>query len=44
MEIVRGEFGGAFWRRNRGEMALGRLGGGFLCDFSSGVSASVGHW
>jgi len=43
MEIVRGEFGGVLWRRNRGETALGRLGGDFLCDFSSRVSASRGH-
>jgi len=42
MEIVRGEFGGVFQRRNGGETALGRLGEGFLCDFSSRVSASRG--
>jgi len=42
MEVIRGKFEGVFQRRNREEMALGRLGGGFLCDFSSRVSASGG--
>ena len=43
MEIVRGEFGGVFQRRHRGEMALGRLGEDFLCNFSSRVSTFGGH-
>jgi len=43
MEIARKEFGGVFQRRHGRETALGRLGGGFLCDFSSRVSISGGH-
>jgi len=43
MEIIAEEFGGVFQRRHRGETALGKLGGGFLCDFSSRVSTSGGH-
>jgi len=42
MEIVRREFGGVFWRKHREETALGRLGGGFLCNFSSRVSTFGG--
>jgi len=43
MEIVGGKFGGVFWKKNKGETALERLGGGFLCDFSSRVNASRGR-
>jgi len=41
MEIVREEFWEVFWR-NGEETALGRLGEGFLCNFSSRVSTSGG--
>jgi len=40
MEIIGGEFGGVFQRRHGGETALERLGGSFLCNFSSRVSTS----
>jgi len=40
--LIRGGGGGG-WRRNGGETALGRLGGGFLCNFSSRVSTSGGY-
>jgi len=43
MEIMEGEFGGVSQRRNKGETALEKLGGGFLCDFSSRVSTSRGY-
>ena len=41
-EIVGGEFGGVFWRRNKEETAPGGLGGGFLYSSSSRVNTLRG--
>jgi len=38
-----GEFEGGFWRKHGRETALGRLGGGFLSDVSSGVNTFGGY-
>jgi len=43
MEIIGGEFGGGFQKRNKGETASERLREGFLHNFSSRISTLGGH-